>query len=116
VGLTTSDHNIPFQSFTYPANKNDSKLFSELIDGICNRLKDIEIPSEDIVIVFDRGKNSSENIKNVTEKMHMVGSLPASMCRELFRIPLSEFSESWENASGHTIKAHPVSGEWYETN
>ena len=28
VGLTTSDHNIPFQSVTYPANKNDSQLFS----------------------------------------------------------------------------------------
>jgi transposase len=27
VGLTTSDHNIPFQSITYPANKNDAKLY-----------------------------------------------------------------------------------------
>ena len=116
VGLTTSDHNIPFQSITYPANQNDSQLFSSIIDRICKRLQDIEVPAEDVVVVFDRGMNSTENIQKAIEKMHVVGSLPASMCKDFFQIPISEFSESWENTRGHIIKAHPVSEKWYETN
>jgi transposase len=116
VGLTTSDHNIPFQSITYPANETDSQLFSDIIDRICKRLQDIEVPAEDVVVVFDRGMNSTENIRKAIEKMHVVGSLPAPMCKEFFQIPVSEFSETWENAHGHTIKAHPVAEKWYETN
>ncbi len=116
VGLTTSEHNIPFQSITYPANKNDAKLFSDLIDSICKRLKDIDIQTQDIVIVFDRGMNSAENIKKAAERMHIVGSLPSSMCKEFLTIPVSEFSEKWVNASGHTIMAYPVAGKWYEKN
>ena len=116
VGLTTSDHNIPFQSITYPANETDSQLFSDIIDRICKRLQDIEVPAEDVVVVFDRGMNSTENIRKAIEKMHVVGSLPAPMCKEFFQIPVSEFSETWENARGHTIKAHPVAEKWYETN
>jgi transposase len=115
VGLTTSDHNIPFQSITYPANQNDSQLFSSIIDSICKRLQDIEVPAEDVVVVFDRGMNSTENIQKAIEKMHVVGSLPASMCKDFFQIPISEFRESWENTRGHIIKAHPVSEKWYET-
>ena len=38
------------------------------------------------------------------------------MCKEFFQIPASVFSETWENASGHTIKSHPVAEKWYETN
>ena len=114
VGLIASDHNIPFQSITYPANKHDALLFSELIDDICERLQDINIATENITIIFDRGMNSSDNIKRVIGNMHIVGSLPASMCRDLFRIPVSEFGETWKNASSHIIKAHFVSGNWYE--
>jgi transposase len=115
VGLTTSDHNIPFQSITYPANKNDSQLFSSIIDIICKRLQDIEVPAEDVVVVFDRGMNSTENIQKAIEKMHVVGSLPSPMCKNFFKIPESDFSETWENASGHIIKARPVADKWYET-
>lgn len=113
VGLTTSDHNIPFQSITYPANQNDSQLFSSIIDSICRRLHDIDVPAEDIVMVFDRGMNSTENIQKATEKMHVIGALPASMCKDLFQITIATFSDSWENAQGHVIKANPVSGSWY---
>jgi transposase len=114
VALTTSEHNIPFQSMTYPANKNDARLFSDLIDSICKRLKDIDIQTQDVVIVFDRGMNSTENIKKAIERMHIVGSLPSSMCKDYFKIPVSEFSERWENASGNTIMAYPIAGKWYE--
>jgi len=114
VGLTVSDHNIPFQSITYPVNESDVKIFSDLIDDICKRLEEVGIPEGDIVIIFDRGMNSTENIGKVVGRMHVVGSLPQPMCREMFQIPVSEFEESWVNASGNIIKAHPVTGNWYK--
>ena len=114
VGLTTSDKNIPFQTITYPANVPDSTLFSDLIDTICERVEEIEIPLEEITIVFDRGMNSTDNIEKVSEKMHVVGALPFSMCKDLFQIPLSDFEEKWENGKKNTIKAHRITGKWYK--
>ncbi len=114
VGLTISDQNIPFQSFTYPANEHDAKLFPELIDDICERLKEIKVPAEDITLVFDRCMNSSGSIGKAVDKMHVVGSLPASMCKDELQIPVSEYAESWKNGNGNIIKAHYVTGNWYE--
>jgi transposase len=115
LGLTISDQNIPFQSITYPANEHDAKLFPELIDDICERLQEINVPAEDMILVFDRGMNSSDNIGKAIDKMHVVGSLPASMCKDQLQIPVSDYSESWKNGNANTIKAHYVTGNWYET-
>jgi len=65
LGMTISDDNLPFNSFTYPANQHDATLFSNTIDMICNRLKEIKIPTEEITIVLDRGMLSKDNIKDV---------------------------------------------------
>ncbi|HII01150.1 TPA: IS1634 family transposase [Methanosarcinaceae archaeon] len=113
VGLTTSNRNLPFQTITYPANVPDATLFSDLIDSICERIEEIGIPLEEITIVFDRGMNSTDNIEHVSDKMHVVGALPSSMCKDLFQIPLSEFEEEWENGKENNIKAHRVEGKWY---
>ena len=114
VGLTTSNNNIPFQTITYPANVPDATLFSGLIDSICKRVEEIEIPLEEMTIVFDRGMNSTDNIEQVLDKMHVVGALPSSMCKDLFKTPLSEFEEEWENGKKNIFKAHRIKGVWYE--
>ena len=114
VGLTTSNKNIPFQTITYPANVPDVTLFSGLIDNICKRVEEIEIPLEEITIVFDRGMNSIDNIETVLDKMHVVGALPSSMCKDLFQLPFSDFEEEWENGKKNIIKAHRIMGKWYE--
>jgi len=114
VGLTTSNGNIPFQTITYPANVPDSTLFSELIDSICERVEETGIPLKEITIVFDRGMNSTDNIKHVSDKMHVVGALPASMCKDLYQIPLSEFEEEWKNGKENNVKAHRINGKWYD--
>ena len=114
VGLTTSNNDIPFQTITYPANVPDATLFSGLIDSICKRVEEIEIPLEEMTIIFDRGTNSTDNIEQVLDKMHVVGALPSSMCKDLFKIPLSEFEEEWENGKKNIVKAHRIKGVWYE--
>jgi transposase len=114
VGLTTSNNNIPFQTITYPANVPDVILFSSLFDSICKRVEEIEIPLKDMTIVFDRGMNSTDNIEKVLNKMHVVGALPSSMCKDLFKIPLSEYEEEWKNGKKNTVKAHRIKGIWYE--
>jgi len=114
VGLTTSNKNIPFQTITYPANIPDATLFSGLIDSICKRVEEIEIPLEEMTIVFDRGMNSTDNLKLVLDKMHVVGALPSSMCKDLFQISLSKFEEEWENGKKNIVKAHRIKGVWYE--
>lgn len=113
VGLTVSDNNLPFNSFTYPANQHDAKVFSNVIDKICGKLKDINVPTKDITMVIDRGMLSEDNINDVLENMHIVGSLPYSMVKELFSIPQSEYEEEWKNNKDSTIKAHRTSGTHY---
>jgi transposase len=88
-------------------------LFSGLIDSICKRLLDIDIPAKDIAIIFDRGMNSTENIQKAVERMHVVGSLPESMCKELFQIPISEFNETWTNAHENPLRAYRTAKSWY---
>ena len=114
IGLTTSNNNIPFKTITYPANIPDATLFSGLIDSICKRVEEIEIPLEEMTIVFDRGMNSTNNIEQVLDKMHVVGALPSSMCKDLFQISLSEFETEWENGKKNIVKAHRIKGVWYE--
>ena len=50
----------------------------------------------------------------VLDKMHVVGALPSSMCKDLFQIPLSDFEEEWENGKKNVVKAHRIKGVWYE--
>jgi len=113
VGLTTSNNNIPFQTITYPATVPDVSLFSGLFDSICKRVEEIEIPLKEMTIVFDRGMNSTDNIEQVLDKMHVVGALPSSMCKDLFQIPLSDYEEEWENRKKNVVKAHRIKGTWY---
>jgi transposase len=114
VGLTTSNKNIPFQTITYPANVPDVSLFSGLFDSICKHVEEIEIPLKDMTIVFDRGMNSTDNIEKVLDKMHVVGALPSSMCKDLYQIPLSDYEEEWENGKKNKVKAHRIKGIWYD--
>lgn len=113
LGMTISEDNLPFNSFTYPANQHDAKLFSNIIDGICNRLQEIKIPIEEITIVLDRGMLSEDNIRDVLKHMHIVGSLPYSMVKKLFSFPLSKYEEKWKSNNDTLIKAHRTSGTYY---
>jgi len=89
-------------------------LFSGLFDSICKRVEEIEIPLKEMTIVFDRGMDSTDNIKQVLDKMHVVGALPSSICKDLYQIPLPDYEEEWENGKKNKVKAHLIKGTWYE--
>ena len=67
-----------------------SEEFSGLIDKIINRLTELNICSEDLVLVFDKGNNSKDNINQVTSKMNFVGAVKANQAEELLEVPLSD--------------------------
>lgn len=90
VGLTISDESLPFQSFTYPANQHDSGVFSRVVGVISERLKLLE--AEDVLLVMDRGMLSEGNL-DLMRGMRFLSSLPYSMAKEFYLIPLDSFEE-----------------------
>ena len=71
-GIAESDENIPLMHETYPGNISDAKIFPEIIDKIVERLKNLDIDTEDTTLVFDKGNNSEDNINKILEDMNVV--------------------------------------------
>jgi len=58
VGLAVSEDNVPFMHETYEGNKHDAKIFPELMDALTERLSNLKITTENLILVFDNGSNS----------------------------------------------------------
>ncbi|HUV59524.1 MAG TPA: IS1634 family transposase [Desulfatiglandales bacterium] len=115
LGLTVSDGNIPFFHETYPGNIQDSKVFGMIFDKIVERLNSIDVPHEDIVLVFDKGCNSKINIDKVISKMHIVGSVKKNQAEELYDVPLDEFDLLYETKKKHTVLGYRTKKEVFGT-
>jgi transposase len=115
LGLTVSDENIPFFHETYPGNIQDSKVFGMIFDKIVERLYSIDVPHEDIVLVFDKGCNSKINIDKVISKMHIVGSVKKNQAEELYDVPLDEFDLLYETKKKHTVLGYRTKKEVFGT-
>jgi len=115
VALAANDYNLPFIHETYPGNVYDSDEFSGLIDKIINRLTELNICSEDLVLVFDKGNNSKENIEQVTSKMNFVGAVKANQAEELLEVPLSKYQFLYESSDGHKIYGYRTKHQFYGT-
>ena len=73
--VTSGDH-VPLFHFTYQGNRNDGKVFKEVLGTIQSRMAALKMDIEGHTLVFDRGNNSKENMALVAEaKMHYVGAL-----------------------------------------
>ena len=91
LGLAVSGQDIPVFHKTVPGNTHDAPLFSTVVDEIIERLEELHVAAEDVVLVFDKGNNSEDNIDNVLGRMHVVGSLKKNQVGDLFKRPLEEF-------------------------
>jgi len=73
--VTSGDH-IPIFHLTYQGNRNDSKVFKEVLGNIKSRMLALKMDLAEHTLVFDRGNNSKTNMALVAEaKMHYVGAL-----------------------------------------
>jgi len=103
VALATDEENIPFIHETYPGNIHDSVEFPILIDGIVNRLTELNVNTENITLVFDKGNNSKDNIDDLTLKMSFVASAKSEQAETLMDISLHEYKHLYTNSKEHQI-------------
>jgi len=113
VSLAVNEDNIPFVHETYPGNVHDSEEFSGIVDKIINRLTELNICSEDLVLVFDKGNNSKDNIEKVTSKMSFVGAAKANQAEELLDVPLSKYDCLYKNSKGNKILGYRTKHQFY---
>ncbi len=63
LGMVTSDVNVPILAESYAGKINDAKIFKVIFNKIVERLTALEVSCEDMVLVIDRGCNSTDNIE-----------------------------------------------------
>ena len=113
VGLAVSEDNVPFMHETYEGNMHDAKIFPKLLDVLTERLSNLKISTENLVLVFDKGNNSKINIEDVLSKMHLVASAKHNQAKELLRIPLEKYKYLYTNPKGHKIYGYRTKYEFF---
>ncbi len=107
VGIATSNENIPVLHESYPGNKHDSQVFSEIFMKIVDRLNKINVPCKGIVAVWDKGCNSEENIEMVKNSdMNIVGALRKDQVPELYNVPLEKYDYLYTNKKKYEVKGY----------
>ena len=97
--LVTKKEGIPLWHRTYNGNTNDVTEFKEFIQEFTDRITLFSKKSKNITLILDKGNNSLNNIKNISNKLHffVIGSLKPSEFKEFFEIPLEEFTDEYES-------------------
>jgi transposase len=103
--LVTKEEGIPLWHHTYEGNTNDVTEFKNFIKTLTERISIFSKKCKKITIIFDKGNDSKNNIKNVNKKLSffIVGSLKPSEHAELFDIPLEEFKEKYLTGEGKEV-------------
>lgn len=104
VGLglvVTRDGGIPLTWHAYPGDRPDVTQFATMISGLRTQYQVIAATAAgraanpdaeaDMTVVFDAGQNSAANFAHLTaQRLHYIGSVPASDCPELTALPASK--------------------------
>ncbi|MDE2044342.1 MAG: IS1634 family transposase [Thermoplasmata archaeon] len=102
LGLVTVG-TMPVLTEVYPGNEGDAKVFARVFDALVKRLVDLEVATEKMIVVFDRGINSEPNFEMVRGAMHVIAALNRQQAAKLFRLELSEFQEVAKDAEGNPV-------------
>ncbi|HIE32419.1 MAG TPA: IS1634 family transposase [Methanosarcinales archaeon] len=113
VGLAVSEDNVPFMHETYEGNTHDSKIFPRLLDTLTERLTNLKITTENLILVFDKGNNSEVNIEEVISEMHILASAKHEQARDLLRIPLDKYKYLYTNPKSHKIYGYRTKYEFF---
>lgn len=106
MGLAVSGENIPVFHTTIPGDSHDAPLFNEIVDDIINRLRLIDVDPQGLVMVFDKGNNSEKNIKKLSGKINVLGSLKKNQVPDLFKVPLSEYEPLYTTDKDVTVSGY----------
>jgi len=93
LGLAVSADNIPFFHETFEGDMHDSKVFSKVLDVIVERLTKLNVKSEEIVMVLDKGNNSQTNIKEVVKRAHIIGTIRYDQAKEFLEVSLGRYEK-----------------------
>jgi len=96
VGLAlvvTRDGGVPVISHAYPGDRPDVTQFSEVIDELVDRYRQLAASVESLTVVYDAGQNSAGNHAIIEELgIGFVGSLPPSDHPDLLAVPRSRYT------------------------
>ncbi len=107
LGMMTSvDFHIPLLHMVYGGNITDPTQFSSVIDELIKRYKHLTKLCPHITLVFDKGNNSELNFESFPNTgMHFVGSLRLTQCKDLIKIPLSQY-HAFDDEGLQGVKAY----------
>ncbi|WKN60120.1 IS1634 family transposase (plasmid) [Rhodococcus opacus] len=95
VGLAlviTRDGGVPIVSHPYPGDRPDVTQFSDLLDALVTRYRDLTNTVDSLTVVYDAGQNSTANHARVEDSgIGFVGSLPPSDHPELLALGKSRY-------------------------
>jgi transposase len=100
VGLLMAvekSHGVPLLSQVYRANRHDSKVFSAILADLVVALKKMSGDDSDLVIVLDKGNNSSENFNALSGLISWVGALVPSHYPDLMDLDLTDYHGFWKD-------------------
>jgi transposase len=112
LGLVTLG-NLPVLSEVYAGNESDPKLFAHVLEALQVRLERLEVATDRLTLVFDRGVNSTENFEATLGAMHVIAALNRQDARALLATPLSKFHEIARDPEGNPILGFPTVWEGF---
>jgi transposase len=98
VGLLMAverQHGLPLVSRVYRANRHDSRVFSAILADLVVTVKRLCHTNSELVIVLDKGNNSTDNFKAMSGQISWVGSLVPSNHKELIEVDLCDYQGVW---------------------
>ncbi len=113
LGMVTMD-TIPVLSEVYPGNRNDMDTVPELFDALLTRLERLEVATDKLLLVVDRGVNSVDNFDKVLGAMHIVAALKRNEAKELFELPLDAFRPVGHDTEGLPVVGHSARWEGFD--
>ena len=109
VGLATAttEQHLPAFHRVYPGNKNDARLFREVIGGMVGTLVKLGAKAENLCFVFDKGMNSKPGWAALTgAKVHFLTSVKRSQVADLMSLPLTKFRKAYATKQEEEIRTY----------
>jgi len=87
---------LPLFHRVYRGNAHDSKTFATVVTELIAAMKAGFDRVDNLVLVLDKGNNSSENFARLKGQVQWVGSLVPSQFEDLMELPLDAYQGRWE--------------------